>query len=195
MRIHEHIWTKKKNLLIYWRQTFGFLKCKSNHVNTILRCYKLKHQQLLLFFCEVKQIKWWYTYSKLKFDKYMYFPSKASHKLKHSVKGNFFLSGGLRLPKFLEKMWWRGRKDSTQKLRCTCTKRWLMAGSWRRSSTLSMKTSSTCQASNSQKMWFVDWFLYVWHEQYVGLISRCLTWTVCEVDISVYLIQTITFQM
>lgn len=90
------------------------------------------------------------------------------------------MSGGLRLPKFLEKMWWRGRKNLTQKLRCTCTRRWLTAGSWRRSSTLSMKTSSTCQASNSQKMWFV--------EQYVELLLhvKCLTWTVCEVDICIF---------
>lgn len=96
------------------------------------------------------------------------------------------MSGGLRLPKFLEKMWWRGRKNLTQKLRCTCTRRWLTAGSWRRSSTLSMKTSSTYQASNSQKMWFVEQYvellLHVWHEQCVRLIS-------------VYLIQAITFEM
>lgn len=96
------------------------------------------------------------------------------------------MSGGLRLPKFLEKMWWRGRKNLTQKLRCTCTRRWLTAGSWRRSSTLSMKTSSTCQASNSQKMWFVEQYvellLHVWHKQCVRLIS-------------VYLIQAITFEM
>lgn len=157
--------------MIYWRQTFGFFKCKRNHFNTILGCNELRRQQLLLFFCEVKQNRWWDTCSKLKFDVYFL------HKLKYSVKGNFFVRGSA-IAKILGKNVVERKEKFNPEVKMYMYEEMIDG----RKLTEIVNT----QHENVKYLPGIKLPENVVCWTICGVVTACLTWTVCEVDICIF---------
>lgn len=157
--------------MIYWRQTSVFFKCKRNHFNTILGCNELRRQQLLLFFCEVKQNRWWDTCSKLKFDVYFL------HKLKYSVKGNFFVRGSA-IAKILGKNVVERKEKFNPEVKMYMYEEMIDG----------RKLTEIVNTEHENVKYLpgiklpenvVCWTI-------CGVVTACLTWTVCEVDICIF---------
>lgn len=157
--------------MIYWRQTSVFFKCKRNHFNTILGCNELRRQQLLLFFCEVKQNRWWDTCSKLKFDVYFL------HKLKYSVKGNFFVRGSA-IAKILGKNVVERKEKFNPEVKMYMYEEMIDG----RKLTEIVNT----QHENVKYLPGIKLPENVVCWTICGVVTACLTWTVCEVDICIF---------